>query len=429
VTRFFHPGPNQSQRFGPGVSRRRRERHRVHTQDVVVHRARVDATELQALTWDFWGAEGRILAAEPCDAHTHSDAPSEGALRIVQGCGYDPGNAAYRFHTAVNETTKHASAFVRFGHTNPFCDIRQIDGDTRKQDARGAVYTADVIHAHVDYLLQLKTGFKWRARPEQLSIRHYHGTRWQQPIEKQWPRLNMLEDDIANVVLVGARLTLCEVRPSRMQWLPIAVPVKRYRAMVPKERRPGPFRIAHSPTRADYKGTIPFLEACERLNKRGVKVKPVLIGMREEWVETKKGKTITRERVLENERRTHGKALAMKADCDAVFDSFWLGMQGSGLEGASMGLPVIAGDPDVAALYRQSEVGMVPYTYANDGASLEQTIEQLVMDHAFYEREAKRVAAYTMKYHDYAAVAKRYEGIIAKATGWTNVETKKARKA
>src|SRR5690349_11863650 len=80
--------------------------------------------------WDWWNADGRILAAEPCEARPHSMTPTDGALRIVQGCAYDPGNAAYRMHTAVNECTKHASAFIRFGHTNPFCDLRQIDGGT-----------------------------------------------------------------------------------------------------------------------------------------------------------------------------------------------------------------------------------------------------------------------------------------------------------
>jgi hypothetical protein len=370
----------------------------------VAQRAHADAIELQELTWDFWGAEGRILAAEPCEARSHSLEQSDGALRIVQGCGYDPGNAAYRFHTAVNETTKHASAFVRFGHTNPFCDIRQIDGDTRKQDARGAVYTADVIHAHVDYLLQAKTGFKWRARPEQLSIRHYHGTRWQQPIEKQWPRLNMLEDDIANVVLLGARLTLCEVRPSRMQWLPIAVPVKRYRAMVPKERRPGPFRIAHSPTRADYKGTKELVAAVDTLRRKGLAIELVMI-----------------------EKQQHGKALAMKADADLTFDSFWLGIQGSGLEAASMGQMVVAGDADVKALYEKSEVGSCPYTFANDKAQLTEVLERAITDKMWYAGETTRVARYVTKFHDYAAVAKRYEGMIAKATKWENVETKKRR--
>jgi hypothetical protein len=354
--------------------------------------------------WDWWGAPGRILAAEPCEARPHSETQTDGALRIVQGCGYDPGNAAYRFHTAVNETTKHASAFARWGHSNPFCDIRQIDGDNRVNDARAAVYHADVIHSHVDYLMQFKTGFKWRARSDQLVIRHYHGTRPKQPQDKQWPIINMLEDDIANVTLVGARLTLCEVRPSRMQWLPIAVPVKRYRAMVPAERKPGPFRIAHSPTRLDYKGTADLVAAVELVRRKGLKVDLIMI-----------------------EKQQHGRALAMKAEADLTFDSFWLGIQGSGLEAAAMGQMVVAGDESVRDLYIKSEVGSCPYTFAGDRKELTEVLERAITDNMWYASETTRVARYVKKFHDYAAVTKRYEGIIAKATGWQNVETKKAR--
>lgn len=390
--RFFHPGPNQSARFVPGSSRRRKERFLEHKRQQAV------AVEAPPLHWDFWGAEGRILAAEPCEARPHLEQQTDGALRIVSGCGYDPGNAAYRWHCAVNETTKHASAFIRFGHTNPFCDLRQIDGDTRLQDARGAVYTADVIHSHVDYLLQQRTGYKWRARSDQLVIRHYHGTR--PGTAKQWPVINMLEDDLANVVLVGARLTLCDTRPSRMEWLPIAVPVRRYRLMVPKVRREGPFRIAHSPTRADYKGTADLVAAVETLRGKGLKIDLIMI-----------------------EKRTHGEALAMKATADLTFDSFWLGIQGSGLEAAAMGQMVVAGDESVRDLYVKSEVGSCPYTFAGDRKELTDVIERAVTDQKWYKSEAKRAAAYVVKFHDYAAVTRRYEQIIAKATGWTNVAT------
>jgi hypothetical protein len=250
--------------------------------------------------------------------------------------------------------------------------------------------------------MQKKTGFRGRARPEQLVIRHYHGTRWQKPQSQQWPILNMLEDDLANVVLVGARLTLCEVRPSRMQWLPIAVPVKRYRAMVPKERRPGPFRIAHSPTRADYKGTADLTAAVDAVRGKGLKVELVMI-----------------------QRQQHGKALEMKADADLTFDSFWLGIQGSGLEAASMGQMVVAGDADVKALYEKSEVGACPYTFANDRQQLTEVIERAIVEPAWYKAEAKRVGEYVKKFHDYAAVAKRYEQIIAGVTKWENVATKR----
>jgi len=407
--RFFRPGLNLGNRFSPGESRRRRARYQEHLQQQDTLAAVSEADELSSLHYDFWGAPGRILATEPCEARPHSTEPTDGALRIVSGCAYDPGNAAFRHHTAINECTKHADAFVRFGHSNPFCDLRQIDGgESRrhiKTDARAAVYTADVIHAHVDYSLQALTGFKWRARPEQLVIRHYHGTRWDTPAKKQWPMVNMMEDDLANVTLVGARLTLCELRPSRMQWLPIAIPTRRYRAMVPKERRPGPFRVAHSPTRSDYKGSADLQIAVDALRRMGLKVELVMI-----------------------EKQPHGVALELKANADLTFDSFWLGIQGSGLEAAAMGQMVVAGDESVRDLYNASEVGQCPYTFAGDRKQLIEVLERAITDNLWYASETTRVARYVKDYHDYAAVARRYEQIIATAKPeWSNVATKKPR--
>jgi hypothetical protein len=196
-------------------------------------------------------------------------------------------------------------------------------------------------------------------------------------------------------VLVGARLTLCALRPGRMHWLPITVPVDRYAAMVAQPERDWPrrrFRVAHSPTRRRLKGTDEFLAACERLTARGVPIQPVLI-----------------------ENQTHARALRLKATADACFDAFPLGIQGSGLEAAAMGQPVIAGDADVAALYR-AEVGYVPYTFAGDGAALEQALERLAMDREFYDSERRRVHAYCRQYHDSPAVAARYCEILARAT-------------
>jgi hypothetical protein len=363
-------------------------------------REQADIDRAIATPWDFWGAEGRVLAAEPCDAKPYAREATTGSLKIVQGCGYDPGNAAYRHHSAINEHTKHGSAFVRFGHTNPFCDLRQIDGDTQLDHARSAVWHADVIHSHVDYLLQARCGFKWRTRPDQLVIHHYHGTRWKTARDQQWPLLSMLEDDLAGAVILGARFTLCELRPSRMQWMPIPVPVRRYKALVPKERKPGPFRITHSPSRRDYKGTDDLVAAVDAVRGKGLKVDLTMI-----------------------ERQHHGRALEMKADADLTFDSFWLGIQGSGLEAAAMGQMVVAGDADVKVLYEKSEVGHCPYTYAPDRASLTAVIERAIVDDKWRKSESRRVNKYVRDYHDYAAVAARYEGIIAKALNRPEVIT------
>jgi hypothetical protein len=260
---------------------------------------------------------------------------------------------------------------------------------------------ANVIHSHVDYLLQAKAGYKWRACEDQLVIRHYHGSRWGQPVEKQWPRVNMLEDDLANVVVVGARLTLCATRPSRMQWLPIAVPVKRYRSMVPTVRKPGPFRVAHSPSRRDYKGTADLVAAVDTLRSRGLAIDLILI-----------------------ERMQHGEALARKADADLTFDAFWLGIQGSGLEAAAMGQMVVAGDDSVRDLYIASEVGHCPYTFAGDREQLTAIIERAITDEKWRKAEALRVNRYVTAYHDYAAVATRYERILATAMNRPDIITR-----
>lgn len=354
---------------------------------------------------EWWTSTGRVLTVEPGAPAPCAIAPTPGALRIAQGCAYDPGNAVYRYHSAFNEHTKHSSAFIRFGGSNPHGCPMHVNGKLDLERARAFVYSADVLHHHVDYYLA-NAGMGTRPRREQLLVRHYHGS-VPGGAEKQHPIVNRMRDDLLGAVLLGARLTLCALRPNRMHWLPIPVPVARYAAMRPSERRRGPFRIAHSPTKAAYKGTQVFLDVCDRLNARGVAVEPVLIGM-------------TRD--LTPDPKSHADALRIKADCDAVFDSFWLGIQGSGLEGAAMGLPVIAGDSAVRELYIDA-VGGMPYTFANDASALERAIEQLATDQSFYDNEAEMVGSYVREYHDYPRVAERYEQILVQALGRSDVRT------
>lgn len=345
----------------------------------------LDPATLPAVDW--WGAPGRVLGEEwsPAPLRPMLDRATPGALTIVQGVGFDPGCAAYRFHSAVNETTKHASMFFRWKDSSPYTSLRQYDGEHDLRLLQAAILDADVVHCHVNYLAITNS----RVRPAGRIVRHYHGS-----LPDGTSMVEQELDDAYGAIQVGARLSLLAESP-RMHWLPIPVPVDRYRAMVKRtaeQRRShaarGVFRVAHSPTNRDYKGTDVLLETARRLRNRGIGIEIVLIeGVR------------------------HGVALACKATCDAVFDSFWLGIQGSGLEGGAMGLPVIAGDETVRALY-QEHVGRVPYTFANDAASLEAQLSILATDERYYQDEAERVGSYVREYHDYAAVAARYEAIL-----------------
>jgi len=348
---------------------------------------------------DWWSDHGRILQAEGGRAVPRSLFPVPGSLRIAQGVGYDPGCAAYRHHTAVNECTQHASTFVRWSDTNPHCSLRQYDGDRDRDVVRQLVLDADVLHCHVNYMLPVNSIGRVRARPEQLVIRHYHGS-----IEGGTCMEHAIDDDVfatGNTLRVGARLShLAEEGAEDLEWLPIPVPVERYRRMrIDMRPLTGRLKIAHSPTKRELKGTEIFLRVCERLQARHVPVEPVLI-----------------------ENVSHAEALSDKSVCDAVFDSFWLGIQGSGLEGAAMGLPVIAGDPDVAALYRR-HVGYVPYVFAPDEQELERAIEQLATERSYYDWAAWKASRYVAQHHDYPRVAERYERILARALGRTDVIT------
>jgi hypothetical protein len=187
-----------------------------------------------------------------------------------------------------------------------------------------------------------------------------------------------------------------------MEWLPITVPVARYRKLSKKRPATSPpngFRIAHCPTRQSIKGTKEFLKAVDILNAKGLCIIPVLMT-----------------------DLPQAEALARKRTCDATFDSFWLGIQTSGLEAGAMGQPCIAGDPDVRNLYRE-RVGYCPYTYAQDQQQLVEQIEQLATDSEYYAAEAKRVSDYVLAYHDYPAVARRYEEMLARWLGRPDVLT------
>ena len=366
-----------------------------------------------AVHLDWWGAPGRVLSPFAADRElvlTRTETP--GALRITQGCGYDPGSAVYRYHSAFNAASKHASVFTRFDDTNQHCSLRQFDGTRDAPLVRESLLTADVLHCHVNYMLAanatsqlLRAGDARSARPVQWRpgqwiIRHYHGSRpdGRTNLEHRVDDLvrARAESDGGGLIRVGARLTLCaEPGASDLEWLPIPVPVERYRALraevgyePPDGRRP--FRIVHSPTKRSYKGTEVFIDAVQKLRAKGLAIEPLMI-----------------------ENREHGATLRLKATADLCFDSFWLGIQGSGLESGAMQMPVIAGDDSVRELYRQ-HVGECPYTFANDLESLIGAIERLATDRTFFDAEARRVAGYVEQYHDYAAVARRYEAMLAR---------------
>jgi hypothetical protein len=339
-----------------------------------------------------WDAPGRLMSP-PEVPECYSAAPvEEGALKVLQVTAYDPGSSVYRYHSAANTVPGVVSSLVRYDYTNPHCHWRQWDGDAHRVTVDALAMSADVIHCHIDY-----SGLLQRMRlapgPGQRVAITYHGS-----LPPGDPRVTYRDrelDEKLGALVFGARPY--HHRHGVEHWLPIPMPVANYQAVrasvtrYPLPWQGGRLRIAHSPTVRKIKGTDDFLAAVGYLKDYGLPVEPVLI-----------------------EDMSHGEALALKATCHVVFDSFWLGMQGSGLEGAAMGLPVIAGDHGAVA---DLEALGIPcqWTFADTRDELREAVRRLCVDSGFYAAEAQRVHDYTVAHHDYPVVGAKYARLLREA--------------
>lgn len=296
------------------------------------------------------------------------------SLNFVFLTTFDPAGVAWSLHKAIETTTIHKSTYFR--HTDNYIQYPAQYTHRHQLEQRRALREADVVHAHLSSGL-LRIGIKKGAK----RIVHHHGTM----LRKRVAVMEALDRQHADIRLC-ANLELTQYGEDLI-YLPNPIPYAEY-AKLAEGRKPGKvFRISHSPTKRQNKGTEAFLNAVAELKTEGLPIEAVLI-----------------------EGKTHAEALAIKATCDAAFDSFWLGLQVSGLEAAAMGQPVIAGDEDINKRYEQW-LGCVPYTTATE-ATLAKTIKRLIMDHQFYADEKARVGEYVLNHHDRAVVAKRYLDIV-----------------
>jgi glycosyltransferase involved in cell wall biosynthesis len=332
--------------------------------------------------------QAEVMAVAEPGRTDKSDAPSGAreALRILQFAPYDPGMVAYRLHTGINTTTPHASVMVRKSSGVTFGNPTQFDAAVDPAFMNSLLGVADVAHCHLDYGLLHASKAKKLPR---WTVIHHHGSMFRKMLS-----YFSVADVRADLRLVS-NLELLRYGDG-LKWLPNPMPVAEYRTLRSRMAYTpnGTFRVGHSPSKPEIKGTFEFVAACERLQASGVKVEPVLMhGV------------------------THREAMNMKATCDAFFDSFDLGIQCSGLEAGAMGIPVLAGDDFVRQQYEQ-HVGSVPYVFVRDGADLEAQLARLVHDEGHRERCAVVVRQYVTDWHDEAAVALRYLDLLDEAVHW-----------
>lgn len=331
---------------------------------------------------------GRILSPDGVPSHYRAALTNpRDVTRLLQLAGYDPGLACYRYHSAFNTVGDGVSAFARYEHTNPRGDLRQWDIEDERANVQELCATADVILCHSDY--SALDVLEARPRSDQLVMRVYHGSVARRPeLEKEVVRNR--EDDAAGAVQIGARLYF-QAFSARMHWLPIAVPVADYAALVAQHKGTNDgktFIVGHSPTMRAIKGTTALEFVVQALRNKGVNIA-----------------------LLNIEGKSHADALAMKARCDVFFDSFFLGIQGSGLEAACMGQAVVAGDVIARDEYIAA-IGYCPYTFASTPEELGAQLERLAVDAEYRSAEAWRVKQYVMEHHDYPAVGRQFWHIV-----------------
>jgi len=245
--------------------------------------------------------------------------------------------------------------------------------------------TADVIHVHMDWRA-LHQDLRYVLREGQRAAITYHGSVL--PGDDARVLVDHDGDRRMSAMQFGARPY--HGRHGVTRYLPIPVPVADYAAAAQSHRRGDVLRIAHSPTKREIKGTQTLLDAVGWLRDvEGLRIEVVMI-----------------------EGLEHGAALRLKASCDVTFDSFWLGMQGSGIEAAAMGQAVIAGDALAAGEAAALNGGACPWTYADERYQLLTVLARLATEPDYLTAEAARVGAYVTRVHDYRAVGQRYRAFL-----------------
>jgi hypothetical protein len=328
------------------------------------------------------------LSAFPPSIMSDSKDRARECLHILMHAYRDDGLAPSRLHTAINRTTPHSSVFFKT-RPGPFGVQDQYSAAQHTLKLSTAVASADIFHYH-----GVMSEAQSTANRRTPCVFHHHGTLFRNNAEQY-----MKDARNRGALVLLSNLELFSwTNGETAYFLPNTVPVARYAELrrlyqIPFDGQ-APFRIAHSPSQPQRKGTDEFLKICKHLQSTGVPIEPVILtGM------------------------NHDAVLKQKATCHAAFDSFWLGMQCSGIESAAMGLPTIAGDETVADRYR-AQFGSVPYTFANSAEELEPVLQRLVSDAEYRTTEAHRVNTHVITHHDESAVALRYLDLLDHAFGW-----------
>jgi glycosyltransferase involved in cell wall biosynthesis len=282
-------------------------------------------------------------------------------MRVLMLAENDPAGAAGALQRALRRRhgvdARLCTLQTRYNHDWEQ-DLHLPDLDPRGLDELGELFeTCDVLHFHmtVDEDTAFGPFLPRKVLNGKAVVHHHHGHHDFRGDPEKYRR-KYRERGRKNLLV--STPDLLRLLPEA-RWQPNLVPVDDPRFLPMEDKPAGPVRLVHSPTRKDLKNTGEFLDACRRLDERGLDFELDLID------------NAPNEKCLARKRRGH-----------VLFDH----MQGyygvSSLEALSQGLAVVAGIDDWCRGRMVEFAGTeeLPWVVARDQAELETRLAELIRD-------------------------------------------------
>jgi len=291
----------------------------------------------------------------------------------------DTGGQSYKLTKGINTHTIHkARSFVKVLNYIEFpYDI--LHGRHDIEYVKEYLQHTDIIHCHNKY--RNLDGWGQLNKSAKMVI-HQHGRFPDKDLRSEIKKA----DEKRNAYRIVSTLNLLNYVDNDInRWLPAPFFIKEME-QIKKEnfipsttRHPRKIKIAHSPTRRDYKNTDLLIECVNKIPELDL----VLI-----------------------ENKPYKEALRLKSMCDITFDQMHLCYGNSGIEGWCFGQAVICQPTDTAREIIKTHIGYEPYIYATEDTLLS-VLKELTFDSGIRNHYAELGSKYIRQWHDSKFVTQR----------------------
>lgn len=302
-------------------------------------------------------------------------------MKIADMTSTDTGGQSYKIAKSINDYTEHKSrSFVKsLNYIKYRYDI--LYGEHDLEYVKEYLNNIDIIHCHNKYRhasgwSSINKNAKW--------IIHQHGRYGGDILPDDVRRA----DNVRNAYRIVSTINLLNyVDNDFSKWLPAPFDVESFKEIKNKNYVPSnKIRIAHSPTRRDYKNTELLIDVVKKIPE----LELVLI-----------------------ENQTNEETLRLKSMCDITFDQLHLCYGNSGLEGMAFGQAVIVKPTDRTRDLINSFIGYEPYVYTTED-DLYETLKTLTYDSDVRDYYGMLGEQYINEFHNSRIVVNRIINIYKK---------------